>query len=316
MNEIKAVKEEKNTDLANKFSGLSIQEIEEFGSDVQLEITDTVNKILNDTKCIDVGSVGNSLNELAVVANKTTNSLTGNLFAIKIKKWIGRFDSIVDRLDTLEEGLDTSRKNLNTLLNALIDSKDYLSEQATKLKDLETSLGDYYTTIENDEDGLRKQAVANRLKTLTTLRVVTEQEVLKTVLVIQENKEITHQLGEAIINIMPMFKVQMMNTLALKANREALEIKKQLKKVANDLIIDNAKEIAKAADELIENRKSAIIDPKNIEEANSILQKTIEKVVDAAFVEADGNMQVVMSLRNSAEQLNNLRVKALENKGE
>lgn len=302
-----------NVAIREQFNEMSIQELESYGADVQLQITETVNKILNDTKCIDIGTVGKDLNELSAVANKTTRSLSGNFIVVKAKKWLGRFDSIENKLTSLETGLDKSKENLNAVLNALIESKETLSEQAVNLKKLESNLQDYYEQVAvHEEDGLRVQAVANRLKTLSTLRAVTEQEVVKTVLVIQENKEITHQLGEAVINLVPMFKIQMMNTLALKANREAMEIKKQLQKVANDLIVDNAREISKAADELIENRKSALIDPKNIEEANSILQKTIEKVVNAARTEASDNIEVVKRLQSSAEQLNNLKHMALE----
>lgn len=54
---------------------LSLQEIEKYGSDVQMDISESMTKLLQDTKCIDLGATGNYLAELSTTSNSITRKL-------------------------------------------------------------------------------------------------------------------------------------------------------------------------------------------------------------------------------------------------
>lgn len=193
------------------------------------------------------------------------------------------------------ENLQFMRDKLNDLEQCQLELKDMVS---------------YYQT--HDEDGLLLQASVNRLKIITTTISVVRQECAKTVLIIKENKEVTAQLAEAFDNLIPLFKVIMLNALGAKTNAEAVKLKKNLSKVANQIVIDNAKQIEKTADDLIEGRTKPLIDVSSIEEANKILQSAIGKVQSSAVVEVDSNLKSIEQLENSISVLKDLGVSCEE----
>lgn len=166
------------------------------------------------------------------------------------------------------------------------------------------SMVEYYQN--NDEDGLKLQASMHRLKIITTTISVVKQECAKTILIIKENKEVTNQLAEASDNLIPIFKVMMLNVIGAKTNAEAMQLKQNLSKVANEVIVSNAKQIEKTADDLIKGREEPLISAKSIEEANSALQSAIIKVQSSAKAEVQTNMDSVKRLESSIRQIDSL----------
>lgn len=290
---------------------LSLEEIERYGSDVQADISESMSQLLQDTRCIDLGQTGNYLAELS----STSNSITRNLEPrgifkpfVKAKNWLAKFDNIEASIDSLDKNIQKEQEKLNTVLNGLYQSKEVLVDKLNDLTRVENDLSEYvgYLKDSEEDDGLKLQAAVHRLKVITTTIAVTKQEINKTVLVIRENKEITNQLMEASENLVPMFKTMMMNVLATKANAEAVELKKSLVKTANKLVLDNAKQIEKTASDLIEGRMDTLIAPQTLTEANAILQRTIEKVIDSAKSETTTNLELITSLKASTDSIKSL----------
>ena len=292
---------------------LSLQEIEKYGSDVQMDISESMTKLLQDTKCIDLGATGNYLAELSTTSNSITRRLEPRGIMkpfVKAKNWLSRFDNIESSIVKLDENIQKEQDKLNTVLNGLYQSKEVLSDKLDDLTKVQNDLTEYVEYLKNnqseEDDGLKLQAAVHRLKVITTTIAVTKQEIGKTVLVIQENKEITNQLMEASENLIPMFKTMMMNVLATKANAEAVQLKKSLVKTANKLVLDNAKQIEKTAEDLITGRTESLIAPQTLTEANDILQRTINKVIDSAKTETSVNLELIDSLKASADSIKTL----------
>lgn len=147
------------------------------------------------------------------------------------------------------------------------------------------SMVEYYQN--NDEDGLKLQASVHRLKIITTTISVVKQECAKTILIIKENKEVTNQLAEASDNLIPIFKVMMLNVIGAKTNAEAMQLKQNLSKVANEIIVSNAKQIEKTADDLIKGREEPLIS------AKAEVQTNIDSVkrLESSIKQIDGLMQ-------------------------
>ena len=296
-----------------EMKNLSLQEIEKYGSDVQMDISESMTKLLQDTKCIDLGATGNYLAELSTTSNSITRRLEPRGIMkpfVKAKNWLSRFDNIESSIVKLDENIQKEQDKLNTVLNGLYQSKEVLSDKLDDLTKVQNDLTEYVEYLKNnqseEDDGLKLQAAVHRLKVITTTIAVTKQEIGKTVLVIQENKEITNQLMEASENLIPMFKTMMMNVLATKANAEAVQLKKSLVKTANKLVLDNAKQIEKTAEDLITGRTESLIAPQTLTEANDILQRTINKVIDSAKTETSVNLELIDSLKASTDSIKTL----------
>ena len=292
---------------------LTLEEIEKYGSDVQMDISESMTKLLHDTKCIDLGATGNYLAELSTTSNSITRRLEPRGIMkpfVKAKNWLSRFDNIESSIVKLDENIQKEQDKLNTVLNGLYQSKEVLSDKLDDLTKVQNDLTEYVEYLKNnqseEDDGLKLQAAVHRLKVITTTIAVTKQEIGKTVLVIQENKEITNQLMEASENLIPMFKTMMMNVLATKANAEAVQLKKSLVKTANKLVLDNAKQIEKTAEDLITGRTESLIAPQTLTEANDILQRTINKVIDSAKTETSVNLELIESLKASTDSIKTL----------
>ena len=290
---------------------MSLSSIEEYGSDIQLTISDQMDKMLHDTRCINLEQTGKVLSDLSVESNNITKKLSvvDKLPSmLKVSKWLARYDSIEHRIETLEQGIVEEKARLSTTLNGMYESLQFMREELQALEKCEAELQemvDFYQTGDNDDDGLKLQAAVNRLKLITTTIAVVKQECAKTVLIIKENKEVTAQLSEAVDNLIPILKITMLNVIGAKTNEEAIKLKKGLAKVANQSIIANAKQIEKTADDLIEGRTKPLIEVKTIQEANAILQSAITKVKDSATVEVQTNLDAIKQLQESISTINN-----------
>lgn len=294
----------------NKWGSLSLGNIEDYGSEIQITISDQMSKMLQETRAIDLEQTGKCLSDLSVETGAISKRMSvieklPSLF--KVHKWLARYDSIEGRIESLEGGIEAEKTRLNTVLNGLHETLQFMRE---KLKDLEScqselqAMVDYFQSGESDDDGLKLQAAANRLKLITTTIAVVKQECAKTVLIIKENKEVTAQLAEAADNLLPLFKVMMLNVLGAKTNAEAVQLKKNLSKVANEVIVKNAKQIDKTAEDLIAGRTEPLIKVETIKEANAILQSAIEKVQKSASIEVQANLESVAQLQDSLSKVN------------
>lgn len=298
--------------MSKNFEEMSLTAIEEYGSDIQLHISEEMDKMLHSTQCINLDQTGKVLSDLSVESNSITKKLSvvDKLPSmLRVSKWLARYDNIEHRISTLETGIVEEKARLSSTLNGMYESLQFMRDE---LNDLETcaselqEMVDYYQT--QDEDGLKLQAAVNRLKLVTTTIAVVKQECAKTVLIIKENKEVTAQLSEAVDNLIPILKITMLNVIGAKTNEEAVKLKKNLSKVANQSIIANAKQIEKTADDLIEGRTKPLIEVKTIQEANSILQSAITKVKDSASVEVKTNLEAIFQLQKSIEDVNSVQL--------
>lgn len=299
-----------NTEVINKFESFTLNDIERYGHEVQESIHESMSQVLQDTKCIDLGKTGEYLSELSVTSNSITKKLEPRgIFRplLKARGWLSRFENIEASIDKLDTNIVAEKDKLNKILDGLYQSKEVLTDKLNDLTRVQNELSEYVGYLQEnmteEDDGLKLQAAVHRLKVITTTTAVTKQEIAKTVLVIQENKEITNQLMEASDNLIPMFKIMMMNVLATKANSEAVQLKKALVKTANKIVIENAKQIEQTADDLIKGRTESMIAPETLTEANAIIQRTIENVISSAEKETSVNMELIASLKQSTEAI-------------
>lgn len=204
-----------NNLTVERIESMSLGEIEKYGSDVQSEISDGMSKILESTKCIGFEKTGKSLSDLSVETNQS--SVQKFPAFLKASKWLARYDSVEHRISSLEEGVVQEKDRLNAVLDTMHENLQFMRDRLENLEQCQSelqSIVEYYQ--QNDEDGLKLQAAMHRLKIITTTISVVKQECAKTILIIKENKEVTNQLAEASDNLIPIFKVMMLNVIGAK----------------------------------------------------------------------------------------------------
>lgn len=299
---------------------LTIEELDNFGRDIQTSISEEMDLILSNTKLLDSNSTGRKAGELSLLGDRSTRSLKLAAPIIKFNKMIGRYDSAERQIDTINDSILKNKDNLDTVLYALYNSKQSLESNISKLTKSTDRLEGYISDlkIRANPDSIRVQSAVNRMKVLTTLKVTTEQILGSTVLLIQENKEISRQLEDVIAQVTPMFKMMLVNTLAIKTQNRSLNLQKITKNILNDLMVSSAKEIQTAANQAIENRNTSIIDPEAIEEANKILQDTVKKVITSSYNETEINTEVIKRLQKASIEMSGLSnqiQQSIEDKG-
>lgn len=289
----------------NSLATMRITEIDKFGSEVQDKINIEMSKIISNYKTVDAGSAGQQLTELSIAANSATNKLSKIGPLASIQRFIGRFDTIENKVEQIISGIENTKNRLNIVMDSMTYSRECIREYILDFKPLEEQLSNYIDELESDttSDEIRLQAVVNRLKTLTSSRVTAEQSFIETTLLIGQTQEIQHQINEMLSNIIPIFKMKLVNALSIKIHNEALELKAQVKKISERLIVENAKNIEKNTDIMIENRRSAIINPETLIEANEILQRVVSKAVEACSTETEANKKVIDRLNSASIML-------------
>lgn len=303
-----------SSDIA-RLNSLSLSEIENYGSEVQSEISESVSSILKGTRCIDIGKTGECLAEVSHTSSNLTKRLSG-IGGLKpvlsVTKWLGKYDNVENRIEMLHKSVTSETERLNNVLNSLYDGAKYLKQKGEDFEKIVGELGAYVEYLnghpEDSDDGLRLQAAVNRHKNILSMLGVVKQEYVKTILIIQENKEVSAQLDYTATNILPMFDLQLMNVIGAKANTEALKLKKSLVNTANKLVIDNAKQIKETAKELVDGRKEELFKAETLEQANKILQEAVTLVMDSAKVEVSENRKAIERLQNSVNEIDNLSI--------
>lgn len=296
-----------------RFNALSLSSLEKYGSDIQNEIADSMSSLLKGTKCIEIGKTGECLADVSSTTNKFTKRFggVGKLAPVmKVSKWLGRYDNVENRIQALKESVAYESERLNTVLNSLYDGAKYLKQKSADFEKLSAELGAYVEYLEShpeeSDEGLRLQAAVNRHKNIVSMLGVVKEEYVKTILVIQENKEVSAQLDYTATNIIPMFDLQLMNVIGAKANAEALKLKKSLVATANNLVIENAKQIKETAKELVEGRQDSLFKPETLEQANSILQDAVNLVMESAKTEVSENKKAITRLQESVNAIDNM----------
>ena len=100
---------------------------------------------------------------------------------------------------------------------------------------------------------------------------------------------------------MPILKMQAVNAVGIKANKESIEIAEKTRKITGDLIERNATDVKNMVDKLQANRTSSVVDEEKLEKAQQILLEALESVAKASEKEAETNLKVAKNLRNKAQ---------------
>lgn len=284
---------------------MSLEEVESFGKDIQVGITTDVSKLVDGVRSIELGETGKQITDMVVSAQDLSKKVVPRglqkVFS-NSKKWLKRYDTVESSINGLDDAINVEIDRLNSVLNGCYENGNILKSRLDELDICEKELDEAIKGYSGD-DSYKLSSAIHRQKTLVSTMALIRQEIGKSMLVIAQNKEITNQLSEARDNVIPYIKIMLINTLASKANSEALALKKTLKKAVNVMVVTTAKEISANADEMLAGRGDTLLEAKSISEANDILLKTYEKIQNSVNEGIDSDKQLVDSLKTSIKYL-------------
>lgn len=293
---------------------MRVEEIESLGVDTQNDLNKAMSTILDESRVIDLGEAGDRLRELAVVTKSSKKALALRGPFATLTRLAGSYDKLENQMETLEENVDNTVSKLNKTLNNLSLNNDTLKKYVTALREKEESLTEYANVLEerNDPDQTRLQTTVRRLKDITTIRMMAEQNYISSVVNLQENKEAAKQIADIKTNIIPIIKMQLVNKISSKIAADAIAVKNEVYKYTNALMVEGVQDLDNTADQLIEARSSSAYDLESFDKACAQMIQTIEKVAKSAGLETEKNKEIIKRMKETAIKMNELVEKQFE----
>ena len=288
----------------SKLREMSLRELENYGVSIQDNIDEKSSEILRKAHMSDLGNTQESLDELQEIVTKQRKMLPTSVSPLRaIRRFAGRYEKVERRIDQINEAIETQRNKLDEYVTYMIEQNENMGVAVKALKECEDNLMAYVDELqdENSTDTVRLQAATNRLKLITGTRVNAEQAQIEGLIIIKANQESKYQLEQVTRNVIPILKMQAVNAVGIKANKESIEIAEKTRKITGDLIERNATDVKNMVDKLQANRTSSVVDEEKLEKAQQILLEALESVAKASETEAETNLKVAKNLRNKAQ---------------
>lgn len=295
-----------------KFNNLSVEELENYGRDTQQILNQGTDELLKGFKCIDFGEYGKKVLELKTFADKSSKRITTIAPIAKINQFLGRYDNMEEQLGLVEKSVNAAKDRLNEAINLTLKHHEMVTESIhhfdMEIEELREYI-DYLKDLQSKgelTDDLKLQIAANRLKILTTFKVSAEHVSIESLMQVKAYKETVTQLEDTIIDILPNFKLQLINELGLRVHKDCIQIIDGVSKLANDSILETSRQISDMAIATQNNRQREIIKPETLLEANRNIQNALSQVIKDASKEADTNIEIANKLSETSDQMRKL----------
>lgn len=301
-NEIVKCSETSVIDTA-KLRGMSLKELENYGVSIQDSIGEKSSEILRKAHMSDLGTTQESLDELQDIVTKQRKLLPTSVSPLRaIRRFAGKYEKVERRIEQINEAIEAQRNKLDEYVTYMMEQNENMGRAVISLKECEDNLIVYIEELqgENNPDQIRLQAAANRLKLITGTRVNAEQAQIEGLMIIKANQESKYQLEQVTRNVMPILKMQAVNAVGIKANKESIEIADKTRKITGELIERNATDVKNMVDKLQANRTSSVVDEEKLAKAQQILIEALESVAKASEKEAETNLKVARNLRETS----------------
>lgn len=184
---------------------MSLEEVESFGKEIQSGITYDVSKLVDGVRSIELGETGKQITDMVVSAQGLTKSVQPKgLMKVftSSKKWLKRYDTVENTINGLDDAINHEIERLSSILNGCYENGRMLKDRLNELSEREQELDEAIRGYSGD-DAYKLSSAVHRQKTLVSTMTLIRQELGKSMLVIEQNKEITNQLSEARDNVIP-----------------------------------------------------------------------------------------------------------------
>jgi uncharacterized protein YaaN involved in tellurite resistance len=301
------------TQIASQIDIEDTQNIIEFGYDAQNEISTFSDTILENIRAKDSGYVGEVLTDLMlkVKSMKVDKLPSGESFLEKIpilnnfvsgvKKFIARYEKLNVQIDTISDELEKARMTLLkdiTLFDTLYEKNNnylkaldlYILAGKTKLKELgEKILPEMKARADASSDPMDAQKVKdltmmiNRLEKkiydLKLSRMISLQTAPQVRLIQGNDQTLVEKIQSSILNTIPLWKNQVVISIGLFRQKQALELQKEVSSTTNELLQKNAEMLKEGTIDVARESEKGIVEIETLKKVNDDLITTIEETL-------------------------------------
>lgn len=278
-----------------------------YGVGAQKEISSFSDTILNEVKVKDAGYVKDILRDMIITIKdlKIDKIREGSSLFNKnpLKRFMSKYDKISTQLDKIIKNLDDSRskmlndiesldflyktnlnfvKNLNIHITAGKEKiKEYKEKIIPKLKkDLDENNIDNEEQLQYLNDLSQSvERFEKKIYDLMLSRVVAIQTAPQIRIIQNNNQTLVEKIQSSVLNTIPMWKNQIVISIALYNQQKGLNIQRNITKTTNDLLKKNSSMLKQNSIGIAKENEKTIIEIDTLKKVSSDLVSTIEEIV-------------------------------------
>ncbi|ABJ57510.1 toxic anion resistance protein [Oenococcus oeni] len=302
----------KARELSKQLDGLDQEQIINYGSDIQKEISDFSQNVLNQVSNKELGSIGDNLRDLVVTIGESKpeelapqkEGLILKIFGrvrrsvleiqAKYEKVGEQIDKAATQLSSQWQGLMNDNKMLEGLYQKNLDYYNqlnlYIAGAEVKEKDIRdnilTAAQKRATKTQNQLDA---QTVQDVYQTLTTLekrnydlkltRQIAIQQAPQIRLVQTTNRQLSEKIQSSINTAIPLWKNQIAIALTLFKQRDAVNTQKAVSETTNHLLEQNSEMLKQSSLETAKESGRGVVDIGSLKKSQQNLIDTIQQTI-------------------------------------
>lgn len=293
--------------FASEINIENVDQIVNYGMKAQTNISDFSSSILKRVKTYDLGDVGDSLKELTVALDATTEPEKKGVLGIfqKAKRGVdsikANYTKAENNVDRIEKDLLKHREVLSQdismyqqmyelnvqyykeLTMYIIAGKKALdSAKNTKLLELKTKAEQ--TNKQEDVQFYRDyedlcHRFEKKLSDLEITRVISIQSAPQVRMLQNNDREMLDKLQSSLANTIPLWRNQLVLSLGIEHTSRALKAQGELADKTNELLKKNSETLKMATVETAKQSERAIVDIDTLRQCNKDLISSINEVV-------------------------------------
>lgn len=278
-----------------------------YGASAQLNMSKFSSELLKKTRTRDMGEIGDSLKELTVILDETTDPPRKGLRGLfnKAKKGINsiranysKAEGNVNRIEkdlkehqavltkdiaVYQEMYDLNLKYYKELTLYIIAGKKALAK-TRKEKLLPLKMKAEQTNTQEDVQAYRDiedlcHRFDKKLSDLEITRAVSMQSAPQVRLLQNNDRELLDQLQSSIANTIPLWRNQLVLSLGIEHTGRALDAQQTLSDKTNELLKKNSQTLKMATIKTAEQSERPIVDISTLQQCNRDLITSITEVV-------------------------------------
>lgn len=317
--------------FADQIDISNVEQTVKYGVAAQRNISDFSVSILKKVRTYDLGDVGDSLEELTVALDTTTEPEKKGLLGIfqkakrganSIRTSYAKAESNVDRIESdlrqhqavlsqdisiYQQMYDLNIQYYKELTMYIIAGKKALErERNGKLQELKT-ISDR-TNRQEDVQAYRDYEdlcyrFEKKLSDLEITRVISIQSAPQVRMLQNNDREMLDKLQSSLANTIPLWRNQLVLSLGIEHSKRAIQAQSKLADKTNELLIKNAETLKMTTIDTAKEAERPIVDLETLNKCNRELITSINEVIKIHEQSRAKRMQAKEELLKIEEEL-------------
>lgn len=329
-NEMTPEEQKKVMDLAAQINVTDSQSVISFGAAAQQELARFSDTILDQIRNKDAGTVGESLTELlgrvqeldAGSLDPSRNSGLSKLFGgfrAEARKFVNRYDKMSTSIEKIIDSLEKSKVQLIrdiTMLDVMyVKNLEHLKQLdifimagTLKLQELNTKvLPALREQAARTGDSLDAQKVKDamdlinrfekKVHDLKLTRMIAIQTAPQIRLIQSNDQMLVERIQSSILNTIPLWKNQIVISITLLRQQDALKLQKSVTDSTNELLAKNSELLKTGSIQVARENERGIVELETLKKVNTDLVATLQETLKIQSEGRTRRMQVESELK-------------------